>query len=219
MTLLLYPQSKKFLASLRKENTIKQYLRSLKEHHQETYQHSIRVGLLCLDIGLELGLTTGELRLLGYAGLLHDIGKRRIPKRILTKASSLNSQEKEVMRAHPRLGFLELDDVEYELVRAIVVTHHEFKVDSYPRQGKERRTGRRNREDRRSPSDLITKMGGIVAVADIFDALGSRRAYKSPMLKVEIKEFLRKQFTGNQRLVNLILKRYDVQNESRVGHA
>jgi len=174
-----------------------------------TYTHSIRVGLLCLDMGLELCLTTGELRLLGYAGLLHDIGKRRIPARILAKTSSLNAYEKEVMKAHPRLSFLELDDAEYDLVKAVVVAHHEFKVDPYPRQRKERRKRKRYSDERRSPKKLIAKLGGIVAVADIFDALVSRRAYKSSMPKEDIERVLCQQFTGYQRLIKLILQRCD----------
>jgi HD-GYP domain-containing protein (c-di-GMP phosphodiesterase class II) len=213
MSKSLQAQSKQLLSSLLKESTIEQYLDRLKAHHLETYQHSIRVGLLCLNMGLELRLTKRELRLLGYAGILHDVGKRRIPKRILSKNSPLDSREKEIMQAHPRLSYLELDDGADQIVRSIVVTHHEFKVDPYPRKGSERRERKRYRAERRSPSDVIAEMGEIVAVADIFDALLSRRAYKPPMRKDKIEEVLREQFTGDQRLIDLILQIYDTKRE------
>ena len=203
----VYPKSKELLGALLKEGAISKYLSLLREHHLETYQHSIRVGLLCLDMGLELNLTPVELRLLGHSGVLHDIGKRRIPKRVLSKSAPLNPTEKEVMRGHPRLSFLELDNTEYEIVRAVVVTHHEFKVNPYPRGGADRRKGRHKRAERRSRSDFVEALGQIVAVADIFDALASRRAYKPPLPKEEIGEVLREQFTGDEHLVKMILRR------------
>jgi HD-GYP domain-containing protein (c-di-GMP phosphodiesterase class II) len=205
MAVLLHPQSHEILSTLLKASGIQQYLTSLKEHHLETYQHSLRVGLLCLDLGLEWHLKPPELNILGVAGLLHDIGKQRIPKEILSKTSSLNDQEKEVMRKHPRLGFLELEGSEYEVARKVVIAHHEFKVNPYPRQGNDR--SKRKRTERRSRRALIDELSQIVCVADIFDALASRRAYKAPMSKEEIEGRLRTQFTGDEHLIEVILQR------------
>ena len=207
MTKLLFPQSKDILASLLKEGSVQGYLDTLKEHHPETYHHSMRVGVLCLDIGLELGLGQPELTLLGYAGLLHDIGKRKIPEGILSKSSVLSSQEKEIMETHPRLGLLELADEGFEVVRAVVVSHHEFKVNPYPRQGKDRRRGRQNQSGRREESALSARMGEIVAIADIYDALSNRRAYKPALPKDKVEEVLREQFTGDERLIESVLQR------------
>ena len=215
MTKLLFPQSKHILASLLKESTLQAYLAPLKEHHSETYHHSVRVGLLCLDIGLELGLGEPGLTSLGYAGLLHDIGKRRIPEGILSKSSPLSSQEKEIMETHPRLGLLELDDKDFEDVRAVVVSHHEFKVDPYPRRGKDRRRGGPNRSGRRGGNALTALMSEIVAVADIFDALSNRRAYKPAMPKDKVEECLREQFTGDERLIEAVLRRHSAQSQEQ----
>jgi putative nucleotidyltransferase with HDIG domain len=209
MAKLLSPQSKDILRSLLKEGAIQQYLNSLKEHHPETYHHSVRVGLLCLDIGLELDLEQPELTLLGYAGLLHDIGKRKIPEAILSKTSPLSPAEREIMKEHPRLGFLELDQAGFEVVGAAVVSHHEFKVAPYPRQGADRRRGRRDGGGRRGESELAPFLGEIVAVADMYDALSNRRAYKPAMPKDKVEEVLREQFTGRESLIESVMQRHD----------
>ncbi len=195
----------KVFAALLQEKSVDRYLASLKDHHLETYQHSLRVGKLCLAVGEALELAADELKLLGLSGLLHDIGKRKIPENILSKKSALNAEEKEIMDGHPRLSFTELSGAESEIVRRAVVTHHEYKLDPYPRKGKERRIGGRA-GGRRTPSELADIFGQIVSVADIYDALISRRSYK-PALPAELVENeLRKQFTGDKKYLDLVLK-------------
>jgi HD-GYP domain-containing protein (c-di-GMP phosphodiesterase class II) len=110
MMQLRHPYSKIVFSKLLKENNLQKHLALLRCHHPDTYRHSCRVGLLCIDISLDLNLTAAELMLLGYAGLLHDLGKSRIPHQVLAKKSSLDRHEKEMMREHPRLGFLALLD-------------------------------------------------------------------------------------------------------------
>lgn len=201
----------KTFAALLQEEAVDRYLASLKDHHLETYQHSLRVGKLCLAVGEALELSTDELRLLGLSGLLHDIGKRKIPETILSKKSGLNAQEKEIMDGHPRLSFTELSGTENEIVRRAVVTHHEYKLDPYPRKGRERRIGGRA-GGRRTPSELADVFGQIVSVADIYDALASRRSYKPPLPEDLIENELRKHFTGDKKYLDLILQVKSIVN-------
>ena len=195
----------KVFSELLKEKSIKRYLTSLKDHHLETYQHSLRVGKLCLAVGEALALPELELKLLGLSGLLHDIGKRKIPENILSKKSALNAEEKEIMDGHPRLSFLELGGTENEVVRRAVVTHHEYKSDPYPRKGKERRV-RGRAGGRRTPSELADIFGQIVSVADIYDALASRRSYKPSLPEELVETELRKQYTGDKKYLELVLQ-------------
>lgn len=204
-------RSQKIFAALLQEKSVDQYLASLKDHHLETYQHSLRVGKLCLAVGEALKLAPDELKLLGLSGLLHDIGKRKIPENILSKTSALNAEEKEIMDGHPRLSFMELSGAENEIVRRAVVTHHEYKLDPYPRRGKERRVEGRT-GGRRTPSELADVFGQIVSVADIYDALASRRSYKPPLPEELIENELRKHFTGDKKYLDLILQVKGVVN-------
>ena len=162
---------------------------------------------MSIDLGIENGFSHDDTRLLGLAGLLHDIGKIHIPKEILYKKSSLNPEELKIMRAHPRLGFIELDDFEYDKVRLIVVSHHEYKPNPYPRSGEDRRKSRHSAEDRRMSDGEIGIMAQIVAVSDIYDALASRRSYKEPLSTGQIEEILIKQFKGDHRYIEQVLRR------------
>ncbi len=207
MVTLLYEKSKEFLDSLINEGKITPQLEALKNHHLESYEHSLRVSLLSVDLGLENHVNDFELRLLGYSGLLHDIGKVKIPLGILSKTEKLTPEEVDIIKTHSRLGFIEIDDsLEYGLIKPIIVAHHEYKMNGYPRKGKDRRKKSRN-EDRRKRKADINKLAEIIAVADMYDALASSRSYKTAMPKEEITKLLNEQYLGNKKYIEQILDR------------
>ncbi len=208
MVQILNPKSRKLHKELIEEPTVKEYLQRLKRHDKETYEHSLRVGMLCIDLGYSNALERVDLRNLGYSGSLHDIGKIEVPQNILTKKSRLNQKELEIMSGHPRWGFLELQDFKPEVVREIVVAHHEYKIKPYPRTGNKRRRMKRGQERRRFDKN-ISILAQIVAVSDIYDALANRRAYKKPLDSSDIKNLLKEQYTGNVKYIEQILRRCD----------
>lgn len=207
MVRLVHEQTKDFFKLIYQEERVQRYLSLLRKHHRETYAHSARVGLLSIDLGYDSQFSEYELKLVGYSGLLHDIGKIRIPKEILSKESRLQADDMAVVQGHSRLGFLELHGLEHGLVQKIVTAHHEFKTSPYPRSGKDRRRAQRSKRERRGNHKRIYTLAQITAIADISDALASRRSYKPPLPKEEIKEVLRKQFTGDKIYIEQILQR------------
>ena len=198
MARILYAGTRKLYFKLVNEQNTREKLSNLEVHHSETYAHSLRVGLLSIDLGYENFTYEDDLKNLGRAGLLHDIGKLKVPINILSKEGELTEEELGILSNHPRLGFLELKEIDYGLVRKIVVAHHEYKPNSYPRKNDENK----NERGKREYDPFVSVCSQIVAVSDMFDALASRRVYKPRFELPKIEEILKKQFKGDQKYVD-----------------
>jgi putative nucleotidyltransferase with HDIG domain len=145
------------------------WIETVRKHHSQTYQHCLLVTGIAVAFAHRLGFSAADRRRLAFAGLLHDVGKARIPVAILEKAGPLDQGEKSVMKQHPVLGFKairaapNLDPVMLDMV----VHHHEYLDGSgYPHGLAASKL-----------SDLVR----MVTIADIFGALIERRSYKAPM--------------------------------------
>lgn len=130
-----------------------------------TAGHSTRVGNMAYKLGLVLGITEEELEILHIAGHLHDIGKIGVPDRVLNKKGKLDSEEWELMKKHPEIGYNILSKVKrLETISCIVLHHHErWDGNGYPKglYKEEIPTGSR-----------------IIAVCDSIDAMQSTRPYR-----------------------------------------
>lgn len=212
MTQLLYGQTRDLVASIVAEEPVVKYLSLLQAHHKDTYHHSLRVGELSLDLGLGTGLQDEKLKVLGYGALLHDIGKTKISLDILTKGEPLTNEEQLAIKGHPRLGFLEVGDFGYDDVRLIVVSHHEYKKEPYPRNGNDRRRNEaeeRETAERRWQHQRVAALAQIVAVSDIYDALASQRAYKQAMNNREIAKTMTELYTGEKIYLDNLMRRFN----------
>ncbi len=189
----------KILEKILEEERIKILMKELREHHYDTYLHSLRVCLLALDLGIENKLGNKRLRFLAYGSLLHDIGKKKISLYLLEKRGGLTKQEKGQIEQHPRLALEEIREFDKEVV-ALVGSSHEFQKNPYPRKGTEE-VG----IERRRQGDI--ELGQILAVSDWYDALRSSRSYKKPKNKKETEKILRERYTGSPKYINQILKR------------
>lgn len=203
---LLHPESRGFYEALVMEECIQRHLRPLHLHHPETHDHSLRVGLRAIDLGYANGLEGRVLRTLGYAALMHDRGKTGVPRYILAREGEVTEEEMEIMRGHVRLGFMLLSDFPNPKVRVGMVGHHEHTNHPYPRNGKERRQTIRNKSDRRNPDEEARRIGEIIAIADMFDALHSKRCYREPLSPDEIAKILAKQFKGDPQYIDQVLQ-------------
>jgi len=148
---------------------LRAFLGMIRQHHSRTYQHCLSVTAIAVSFGEHLKFNRHDVEKLAFAGLLHDIGKSRIPVGILEKPSALDEAEEEVMKTHPAIGYdLLRENPEFSAEMLDMVLHHHEYLDGsgYPH-------GLKDNEI----SDLVR----IITIADICGALIERRAYKSPL--------------------------------------
>jgi len=139
----------------------------LRIHDYYTYTHSINTSVISAIIGREMGFHEDKVRDLTLAALLHDIGKIKIPQRILYKPDKLTSQEFSLVKNHTLLGcdFIMNEMNLPELIAKGALEHHErWHGDGYP-------NGLKGKE--------ISEFAQIIGIADVFDALVSEKIYKN----------------------------------------
>ncbi len=147
-------------------------LASQHEYDAFTLGHSMRVTVLAMDFARGLGVSPQTTMSIGVAGLLHDVGKAKVPFEILHSRRPLTNEEREVVNSHPEHGariLLDQDNVEPLAVAAAFGHHRRCDGDGYPRTMHEHR------------SSVTTR---IIKICDVYEALTAARPYKPPMSAV-----------------------------------
>lgn len=154
---------------------------SLMDHDYYTYTHATNVCIYCLALADGLGISDPEdLVAIGTGALLHDVGKRRIPSAILNKRGKLDKDEWDLIQEHPRKGFDEVaarGDLSWAQLMMIYQHHERLDGNGYP-------VGLKGEE--------IHEWARICAIADVFDALTSERAYRKPDSTDKVLEYMGK---------------------------
>ena len=167
---------------------------------KETGAHVKRVSFICYRLAQLYGLPEDNCLLIKRASPLHDFGKVAIPDNILHKPGQLDAQEWEVMKTHASVGYDILKKSNKPILQVaatICLTHHErWDGKGYP-------TG--------AVGESIPIAGRITALADVFDALGSKRSYKEPWARDDVFEEIKQQRGAHfdPVLVDLMLANFD----------
>jgi putative two-component system response regulator len=133
-----------------------------------TAGHQIRVAALACAIGRKMGLSGHRIDTIHYAGLLHDLGKIRIPAAIINRPGKLLQVERDVINIHPQVGYDLLKNIPFPWPIAEIVYQHHEKLDGsgYPRG---------------LSGDEILMEARILGVADLVEAESSHRPYRPTM--------------------------------------
>ncbi|WP_326542172.1 HD-GYP domain-containing protein [Pseudorhodoferax sp.] len=137
----------------------------IKNHDEYTYMHSMAVSALMVALGRQMGLSPNLLKRAAMAGLLHDLGKAKVPLAILNKPGKLTEAEFALMKAHPQLGHAMLlrSEGAGPVVLDVCLHHHEkFDGSGYP-------DG--------LAGDKISMLAKMGTVCDVYDAITSERPY------------------------------------------
>lgn len=166
-------------ASVARDPTAIPSVTRLKLRHEYTFFHSVAVCGLMVGLARAMRLDDGLMHQIGLAGLLHDIGKARIPTQLLNKPGSLTPAEFDLIRQHTVRGHEILRDAGDvpDLVLDVCLNHHE-RVDGtgYPA---------------RKPGAQLSLHARMGAICDVYDAVTSARAYKSAWSPAEALEWMR----------------------------
>ncbi len=143
-------------------------LTTIKSYDEYTYYHMVNVALLSIAMGQAIGLRRDQIISLGLGGLLHDVGKIELPEDVLFHVGKLSEEQWRLIQQHPVNGagmIFSTDEGLYHPAASIVLEHHAaYDLSGYPPL---------------SHRPLPSLPARLVSVADCFDAVTSKRAYRA----------------------------------------
>lgn len=148
-------------------------LHNMRENSDLTYAHSINVALICHVIAEWIGMTKADITLAFTCGILHDIGKLRMPEELINKTDKLTKEEFDKLKTHPIEGYNMLKNLPLDKhIKNAALMHHERSDGSgYPIGLK---------------GDDIDKFARIVAIADVYEAATAPRVYRKGLSPFEV---------------------------------
>jgi HD-GYP domain-containing protein (c-di-GMP phosphodiesterase class II) len=167
-----------FMENMRKATNPLKLLAEIKSNDEYTFIHTANVGILTMFLAEDLGFAGSYLNNIGVAAVLHDVGKITTPDSILSKPGMLISGERAVMETHTVMGAMRLMEMKGITNLAVIVAmeHHiKFDGSGYPRIKGGWKT------------NIVSQM---ISIADVFDALRTKRPYREPMPQDEIAQIL-----------------------------
>lgn len=154
-------------------------LTQLRVRDAYTFSHTLHVAALSIALAIKVGMSDHEVREIGLAAILHDLGKFLIPKPIMFKPGRLTEKEFEVMKLHPGFGYnIIVNDLRLpEHIARPALEHQEMHGGGgYPQNLK---------------GDEIHPYSQIVKIADVYEALTAKRPYKDPIPSTKAMQIMR----------------------------
>ncbi len=143
-------------------------LTKIREKDDYLLEHSLNVAILLANFAQYIGLEEEIVQELALSGFLHDIGKIKIPDKILHKPGRLSDQEMNIMRDHVVYGIEALEEMQIPERMIKTVSEHHERLDGYGYP-----EGKRN--------DEVSFFGRMISIVDVYDALTADRVYKAGM--------------------------------------
>ena len=151
--------------SIEQQHSVMVYLKLLKNKDEDTYCHSIRVGLKGVEVAGHFGI---DPKILLYSGLLHDIGKALCESKTLKKTRGFSAKDRAEISKHPIDGYKLLTGI-HDFTAEIVLRHHQYSDSAYPK---------------KLPKSSVTFTNGsgvmidfysrLLSIIDFYDAIYSR---------------------------------------------
>lgn len=153
-------------------------LHNMREYDDQTYAHSLNVALICNVLAKWLGMSEKDQKLAFTCGILHDVGKLKIPSEVINKQDKLTKEEYELIKTHTIEGYNHIRnlDIDDHIKKTVLMHHERYDGTGYPLGTK---------------GDEIDKFARICAIADVYEATTSARKYRgasSPFHVVDIFE-------------------------------
>lgn len=163
----------KLLNSNNGEINVFDMVHNMRQYDDLTYAHSLNVGLICYVFAGWLGMSDQDTKLALECGLLHDVGKLKIPEVIIKKPQKLTDNEFEVIKTHPIEGYkiLQKYPVSDHIKNAALMHHERSDGSGYPLGLK---------------GERIDKFARIVCISDVYEAMTSVRIYRGSLCPFQV---------------------------------
>lgn len=150
-------------------------LHNMREFDDATFVHCLNVSLISTVFAKWLKLSPEDVKMASVCGLLHDIGKLKIPEEIITKPSRLTDQEYNIIKKHTIEGYniLKKQQIDEHIKNAALMHHEKYDGSGYPLALR---------------GDKIDYFARLVAIADVYDATTSARVYRGPLCPFKVIE-------------------------------
>ena len=150
-----------------------------------TYTHSVDVAVYSVGFGHYMNFSQEDLKKLGYAAMMHDIGKSRIPSAVINKNGKLTDEEFAMVKEHPNLGheiMTTLGESDEDILNGVKYHHEKHDGTGYPESLK---------------GGEIPLFAQIISISDVFSALSTKRSYKDAFSSFDALKLMKDEMTGN----------------------